>query len=127
MPFSFLRRAGRAPEQKASAAPLMAVYGTGRAVWTPRDQASMARSGYEQNAIGFRAVRLVAEACAAVPLVLEEGGQLVVPVNDESSQVIKLPGVTNISDLVFEDPCAFWVLNCTNREEGAYSLIKFVI
>ena len=64
--------------------------------------------------------------CAAL-LVLEEGGQLVVPVNDESSQVIKLPGVTNISDLVFEDPCAFWVLNCTNPEERAYSLIKFVI
>ena len=58
---------------------------------------------------------------------LAEGGQLVVQVNDDSSQVVKLPGVTNISDLVFEDPCAFWVLNCTNPEERAYSLIKFVI
>ena len=59
-------------------------------------------------------------------LVLTEGGQLVVQVNDDSSQVVKLPGVTNISDLVFEDPCAFWVLTCTDPEEGAYSLIKFV-
>ena len=58
---------------------------------------------------------------------LAEGGQLVVQVNDDSSQAVKLPGATNISDLVFEDPCAFWVLNCTNPEERAYSLIKFVI
>ena len=41
-------------------------------------------------------------------LVLAECGQLVVQVNDDSSQVVKLPGVTNISDLVFEDPSAFW-------------------
>ena len=60
-------------------------------------------------------------------LVLAEGAHLMVQVNDDSIQVVKLPGVTNISDLVFEDPCAFWVLNCTNPEEGAYSLIKFVI
>ena len=49
-----------------------------------------------------------------------------VHVNDDSSQVVTLPGATNISDLVFEDPCAFWVLTCTDPEEGAYSLIKFV-
>ena len=60
-------------------------------------------------------------------LVLAECGQLVVQLNDDSSQVVKLSVVTNISDLVFEDPCAFWVLNCTNPEERAYSLIKFVI
>ena len=60
-------------------------------------------------------------------LVLAECGQVVVQDNNDSSQVVKLPGVTNISDLVFEDPCAFWVLNCTNAEEGAYSLIKFMI
>ena len=52
-------------------------------------------------------------------LLLTEDGQLVVKVNNDSSQVVTLPGVTNISDLVFEDPCAFWVLNCTNPEEGS--------
>ena len=50
---------------------------------------------------------------------LAECGQLVVQVNDDSSQVVKLSGVTNISDLVFEYPCAIWVLNCTNPEEGS--------
>ena len=58
---------------------------------------------------------------------LAECGQLVVQVNNDNSQVVKLPGVTTISDLVFEDPCAFWALNCTNPEERAYSLVKFVI
>ena len=51
-------------------------------------------------------------------LVLSECGQLVVQVNDDGSQVVKLPGVTNVSDLVLEDTCAFWLLNCTNSEES---------
>ena len=76
MAFGIFGRAARPDEGKASAAaPLMAVWGTGRAAWSPRDNASMARTGYEQNAIGFRSVRLVAEAAAAVPLVLSEGGE----------------------------------------------------
>ncbi|MEL7154310.1 MAG: phage portal protein, partial [Pseudomonadota bacterium] len=75
MGFSIFGRAS-APEQiKASAtAPLMAFHGTGRAVWSPRDHGTLTRNGYESNAIGFRAVRMVAEASAAVPLVLSEGG-----------------------------------------------------
>ena len=50
-------------------------YGAGRAVWSPRDQVSLARNGYERNVIGFRAVRMVAEAAAAIPLALAEGGE----------------------------------------------------
>lgn len=75
MGFRFFGR-GAAPEQvKASAAaPVMAFHGTGRAAWSPRDHATLTRNGYEANAIGFRAVRMVAEASAAVPLVLTEGG-----------------------------------------------------
>ncbi|MEM6621579.1 MAG: phage portal protein [Pseudomonadota bacterium] len=75
MAFSLFRRSAEPEAQKASAtAPIMAFHGTGRAVWTPRDTASMARSGYEQNAIGFRAVRMVAEAAAAVPVTVTEDG-----------------------------------------------------
>ena len=75
MAFRFFRRAARPEAVKASAAaPVMAFHGTGRAVWTPRDVRSMARTGYEQNPVGFRAVRMVAEAAAALPLVLTEGG-----------------------------------------------------
>lgn len=75
MAFRLFRRAGRPEAVKASAAsPVMAFHGTGRAVWTPRDVRSMARAGYEENPIGFRAVRMVAEAAAALPMVLTEGG-----------------------------------------------------
>ena len=76
MAFRLFRRADRPEEAKASAAaPLMAVQSTGRAVWSPRDQVSLARNGYERNVIGFRCVRMVAEAAAAIPLTLVEFGQ----------------------------------------------------
>jgi HK97 family phage portal protein len=76
MGFRLFRRAASAPaEEKASAVgPLMAFHGTGRAVWSPRDHVSLTRNGYEQNVVGFRAVRMVAEAAAAIPLVLTENG-----------------------------------------------------
>jgi HK97 family phage portal protein len=76
MGFRLFRAAETRPrEEKASAAgPLMAFHGTGRAVWSPRDYASLTRNGYEQNVIGFRSVRMVAESAAAIPLVLAEDG-----------------------------------------------------
>ena len=78
MAFNLFRRrddhkSARPEDTKASAAaPVMAFHGTGRAVWSPRDTASVARNGYTENAVGFRAVRMVAEACAAIPLVVFE-------------------------------------------------------
>src|SRR5690625_1625901 len=73
MAFRLFRRADRPEAVKASAAAsIMAVQGVGRAVWSPRDQVSLARNGYQQNVIGFRAVRMVAEAAAAVPLIICE-------------------------------------------------------
>jgi HK97 family phage portal protein len=70
----FRRRLG--PERKASrAGAAAAVYVTGRAVWTPRDYAALAREGFQRNAVAHRAVRLVAEAAASLPLVLTENGR----------------------------------------------------
>ncbi|MFQ5565711.1 MAG: phage portal protein [Paracoccaceae bacterium] len=76
MGFRIVRAAKDRPgEEKASAVgPLMAIHGPGRAVWSPRDIVSLTRNGYEQNVIGFRSVRMVAESAAAIPLVLEENG-----------------------------------------------------
>jgi HK97 family phage portal protein len=75
MAFRLFRRAARPEEAKASAAaPLMALHRVGRAAWSPRDQVSLARNGYQNNVIGFRAVRMVAEAAAAVPLTVLDGG-----------------------------------------------------
>ncbi len=62
------RAAGFVPATKASAA--FALYGEGRAVWTTRDYAALAREGFQRNAVVHRAVRLVAEAAASLPLTL---------------------------------------------------------
>ena len=67
------------PEAKASRAHAsVALYVAGRAVWTPRDYAALAREGFQKTAIVHRAVRLVSEAAASLPLVLKnEGRELV--------------------------------------------------
>ena len=78
MVFDFLKRGGGAgvPEAKASATgPVIAWNGGGRVAWSPRDTASLTRAGFSGNPVGFRAVKLVAEAAAALPLVLQDAGQ----------------------------------------------------
>ncbi|AWN35224.1 phage portal protein [Methylobacterium radiodurans] len=60
---------------KGLAGPQVALYGGGRASWTARDATALARAGYARNAVVHRAVRLVAESAASVPLVpAGEGG-----------------------------------------------------
>ncbi len=76
MVFDFLRRAqpAAAPQQKASATGrVIAWQAGGRVAWTPRDTVSLTRQGFLGNPVGFRAVKLIAEAAAALPLVLEDG------------------------------------------------------
>ncbi|MFG1478620.1 phage portal protein [Xanthobacter sp. V4C-4] len=64
------------PEAKASrTAALVALLSTGQARWSPRDYASLAREGFARNAIAYRAVRMIGETAATVPLVLMEGGR----------------------------------------------------
>ena len=58
-----------APQVKASAAARVAAMATmGRVVWSARDTGSLTRAGFTGNPIGFRAVKLIAEAAAALPL-----------------------------------------------------------
>ena len=74
--WSRLRSRDRAmpAETKASrTGPLVALSAPGRAVWTPRDYASLAREGYSRNPVVFRCVRMISEAAASVPLVLFDG------------------------------------------------------
>ncbi len=72
--FDFLKRTGaKTPEHKASATGRVVAWGNaGRVAWSPRDAVSLARSGFQGNPIGFRAVKLIAEAAAALPLVLQD-------------------------------------------------------
>ena len=79
MVFKFLRRGEPSPapavglQTKASAAGRVAAWGTsGRVKWSARDVASLTRSGFLANPVGFRAVKLVAEAAAALPLVCQD-------------------------------------------------------
>jgi HK97 family phage portal protein len=61
--------------RKASAAgPLIALHRTGQPVWSPRDYAGFAREGYARNPVVYRAVRMVAEAAASLPVRLFDAG-----------------------------------------------------
>lgn len=61
------------PEQKASATgPIMAWHGAGRVAWSPRDSVTLTKTGFSGNPVGFRCVKMVAEAAASLPLVLQD-------------------------------------------------------
>ena len=79
MVFDFLRRAPEAVvpnmvvEKKASATGRVVAWGSsGRVAWSPRDAVSLTRTGFLGNPIGFRAVKVISEAAAALPLVLQD-------------------------------------------------------
>lgn len=74
MVLDFFRKAPpQAPERKASAAARLAVWGTaGRVAWSPRDTVSLTRNGFLGNPVGFRAVTMIAEAAAALPVVCRD-------------------------------------------------------
>ncbi|MBP1805516.1 phage portal protein [Rubellimicrobium aerolatum] len=61
-------------EAKASAAGNLIAWpgSSGRAALQPRDAAQLTQAGFARNPVGFRAVRLIAEAAAALPLVLQD-------------------------------------------------------
>ncbi len=78
MGFRFFGREERAEpvvKRKASATGrivALASGAAGRAVWSPRDTGSLTRSGFIGNPVGFRCVKLIAEAAAAVPLICQD-------------------------------------------------------
>ena len=80
MGFEFLKwgagKGNAPPEQKASAAaPVISYHGAGRPAWSARDTGSLMRTGFAGNPVGFRAVRLIAESAAAMPLVLQNSAE----------------------------------------------------
>ncbi len=75
--FDFLKRPEAAqadvPEVKASATGKLAALGAaGRSVWGARDTGTLTRMGFTSNPVGFRCVKMIAEAAAALPLVLQD-------------------------------------------------------
>jgi HK97 family phage portal protein len=62
------------PETKSfRAQPLVAMHSVGQPQWSPRNYTALAREGFAGNAIGYRCVRMIAEAAASVPLLLYQG------------------------------------------------------
>jgi len=62
-----------APETKASAAgSVVAFHGAGRVAWSPRDTDTLTRVGFLRNPVAFRCVKIIAEAAAAVPVVVQD-------------------------------------------------------
>ncbi|MDO5630450.1 MAG: phage portal protein [Paracoccus sp. (in: a-proteobacteria)] len=61
-------------ERKASATGRVVAMaaGSGRVVWSARDTGSLTRAGFVGNPVGFRCVKMIAEAAAAVPLICED-------------------------------------------------------
>ncbi len=75
MVLDFLRKGSErdAPEQKASATgPVVAFQSSGRVAWSARDTVSLTRTGFAGNPVGFRSIKLIAEAASAIPLVLQD-------------------------------------------------------
>lgn len=72
--FNAIKSLLRPAEQKSSRiARLISLESGGRARWTPRDYAALAREGYTRNAIVHRAVRLIAESIGGLTFALYEG------------------------------------------------------
>ncbi|MEX0969552.1 MAG: phage portal protein [Paracoccaceae bacterium] len=59
-------------KKASAAAPLVAFHGSGRVAWSPRDTTSLTRNGFAGNPVGFRCVKLIAEAAAAVPVIVQD-------------------------------------------------------
>lgn len=82
MRFPFGRRGGApavaemaVPDRKASATGRVIAWGSsGRVAWSARDTASLMRNGFMANPVAYRAVTLIAEAAAALPLVVQDEG-----------------------------------------------------
>ena len=73
MAFRLFQQKAPAREVKASAvAPVIAFQGAGRVAWSPRDTASLTRNGFAGNPVGFRCVKMIAEAAAAVPVLVQD-------------------------------------------------------
>ncbi len=92
-----LGRPGHAPDTKTGVTgALIALDGHRQPQWAPRDYATFAREGMMQNPVAYRSVRMIAEACASVPLLLYDRDREI-----ETHPILDLlatpaPGQTNV-------------------------------
>jgi len=65
----------RPPATKSLTSPCLLLDRLASPAWAPRDYAAFAREGFMQNPVLYRAVRMIAEAAASVPLLLYQGDE----------------------------------------------------
>ena len=73
--FEKLKRLLATEAKRSVTAPLIALHQLGQPQWTPRNYEALARAGFSSNAIGYRAVRMIAEAAASLPWLVYEGAR----------------------------------------------------
>jgi HK97 family phage portal protein len=61
--------------KSSATARVVTLHAAGQAQWTPRNYAALAREGFQGNVVGYRCVRMIAEAASAVPLLLYADGK----------------------------------------------------
>src|SRR6478735_7024044 len=61
--------------REMKAAGFVAVAHEAAAHWTGRSYRALSEQGYQRNPVAYRAVRMIAEASAAVPLLLYDGDE----------------------------------------------------
>ncbi len=66
----------REKKESASGVAISAV-NVNQPVWTPRDYEKLAKEAYQQNAIAFRCIDMVAQAVASIPLSLQSGDRTI--------------------------------------------------
>ena len=71
--FERVRRFFSTEAKRSATAALIALHQAGRPQWTPRNYAALAQEGFASNAIGYRAVRMIAEAAGSLPWLLYDG------------------------------------------------------
>ena len=58
--------------KRSRVAPMISLHTAGRPVWTPRNYAALAREGFAGNPVGYRCIRMIAEAAASVPVLVDD-------------------------------------------------------
>lgn len=104
-------RASAAPsETKMSrTGPLIALYETGRPVWTSRDYAALMREGFQQNPVVYRSVRMIAEAAARVPILYFDGRREVI--DSPLQKLLEAPNPNESGTSFFESVVGFLLLS----------------
>ena len=104
-PFWRRPRAGRrradAPEFKDSrAGPMIALHGTGRPRWTPRDYASLADEGFVKNPVAYRCVRMIAEAAQTYGFIVSDTSGAVAVITESGAREAAVTGVDPWKELL---------------------------